>query len=70
MTHHRDTIARIALDNGSDLVVSIDADGDLDLRRWTPTGDLKFPSKHGVTIPAYAMHAVIDALTQARRRAA
>lgn len=37
-------IARIALDDGSELVVSIDERGRTDLRLWTPTGDLKFPS--------------------------
>lgn len=37
-------IARIALDDGSELVVSIDVRGRTDLRLWKPTGDLKFPS--------------------------
>ena len=51
----RTAIARIPLDDDTDLVVSLDAHGDLDLRRWTQTGHLKFPSKHGVTIPHYAV---------------
>ena len=34
----------VTLDDGSELVVSIDERGRTDLRLWTPTGDLKFPS--------------------------
>ena len=66
----RDRLATIALDDGSDLVVSLDANGDLDLRRWTPTGDLKSPSKHGVSVPRWALGDLIDALKAAKRRAA
>jgi hypothetical protein len=66
----RTRLATIPLDNGSDLVVSLTADGDADVRLWTRTGDLKFPSKDGVSIPHYAVHAVIDALKQAKRRTA
>jgi len=69
-THHRDTIARIPLNDGSEIVVSVDTDGAADLRRWTRTGDLKFPSGKGVLIPSYAVRAVIDALKQVRRAAA
>jgi hypothetical protein len=67
---HRTSLAVISLDDGSDLVVSIDADGDLDLRRWTQTGDLKFPSRNGVTVPHEHLNDLIDALKAAKRRAA
>ena len=59
-------IARIALDDGSELVVSIDERGRTDLRLWTPTGDLKFPSKHGLTVSRYALREVIAALREAK----
>ena len=67
---HRTRLATIPLDDGSDLVVSLDAHGDLDLRRWTPTGDLQFPSKNGVTVPRHVLRDLIDALRNAKRRGA
>jgi len=66
----RDRIAVIELEDGSDLVVSIDQLGRVDVREWTQTGDLKFPSKHGVACPRSALTALIDALRKAKRREA
>ncbi len=66
---HRHAIARIPLGQ-DELVVSIDERGDLDLRIWTPSGDLRFPSKHGVSVPKWALRDLIDALQQAKRKAA
>jgi hypothetical protein len=61
----RTRVATIPLDDDTDLVVSLDAQGDLDLRRWTQTGDLKFPSKHGATVPRGSVRDLIEALREA-----
>ena len=62
---NRTAPARIPLDD-TDLVISVvEPQGAIDLRLWTQTGGVKFPSKIGITIPRYALRAVIDALVQA-----
>jgi hypothetical protein len=64
---NRVAVARIPVGQ-DELVVSIDEHDRIDLRIWTRTGDLKFPSKHGVTVPRHALRDLIDALMAARRR--
>ena len=53
-----------------ELVVSLDGHGNHDLRLWTLTGDLRFPSKAGITFPRERLDEVIAALNAAKRRAA
>lgn len=57
----RTPIARIPVDQ-NELVISIDHAGMIDMRIWTPTGGVKFPSKHGVSFPARCVRDVLDAL--------
>jgi hypothetical protein len=56
---HRTPIARIAVDD-NELVISVGA-GAIDMRLWTPTGGIRFPSKHGMTFPAHCVREVLDA---------
>jgi hypothetical protein len=65
---HRVRLATIPLNSDADLVVSVDSEGAIDLRIWTPSGDLKFPSKSGVTVPRWALRDLIEALKAAKRR--
>jgi hypothetical protein len=60
--HERLTLSRISLDDGNDLVVSVEHRDRVDLRLWTPSGDLKFPSKQGMSVPRYALRDLIEAL--------
>ncbi len=64
---HRHAIARIPIGQ-DELVVSIDELDRIHLRVWTPSGGLKFPSKHGVSVPRYALRDLIEALKAAKRR--
>jgi hypothetical protein len=61
----RERLAVIELDADTDIVVSIDQLGRIDLREWTQTGDLKFPSKHGVAVPRAVLRDLIAALSEA-----
>ena len=51
MQTRRQVFGRMPLGAVDELVISIDEHGDIDLRRWTFTGGLRFPSKRGVTLP-------------------
>jgi hypothetical protein len=62
---HLTPLARIPLDDGSDLVVSLDADGAVDLREWTITGYTSMPTGKGGAIPKHAISQMIDALKSA-----
>ena len=68
MTPHHERLATIELDADTDLVITVDAIGRLDLREWTKTGDLKFPSRSGVAAPRAALTALIAALRKAQWR--
>lgn len=58
---HRLAIARIAIGQ-DELVVSI--------REWSLSGYAKMPTGKGVTLPRWCLPDLIDALKQAKRRAA
>ena len=62
----RQVLARVPLGAVDELVISIDEHGDIDLRRWTFTGGLRFPSKRGVTLPPSLLPDVIAALERAK----
>lgn len=57
----RTPIARIPVDQ-NELVISVDVAGMIDIRLWTETGGLKFPSKAGVSFPGHCVRDVLDAL--------
>jgi len=65
MTQRR-AVARIPLDR-DELVISVIDGGKIDVRVWTPTGGIKFPSKNGVTFPGHCLREVLDALRSAMR---
>ena len=66
----RDRLTTIPLDDGSDLVVSVDDLGRIDIREWRLCGYAKFPSRHGIACPRSALGKLIDALNAAKRREA
>jgi hypothetical protein len=65
---HRTPLARIPLDDGSDLVVSLDERDRIEVRIWSLTGYAKMPTGNGVTLPRYALGDLIAALQSAKRR--
>ena len=60
-------LAAIPLDR-DELVVSVDERDRIDVRLWTDTGGIRFPSKHGIAVPRHALPEIIAALELARRR--
>ncbi len=66
---NRLAIARIPIGQ-DELVVSVDEHDRIDIRLWTETGGVRFPSKHGVTVPRSALRDLIDAMKAAKRGAA
>jgi hypothetical protein len=68
MTHRR-PVARIPI--GRDELVISAAEGDrIDIRLWTDTSGVRFPSTRGVTIPQWAVRDLINALKATKQRAA
>lgn len=64
---HRIAIARIPVDR-DELVVSVDERDRIDIRLWTDTSGVRFPSKSGVTVERWALPDLINALQRAKRR--
>jgi hypothetical protein len=62
----RTPVARVSLGR-DELVVSLDGHGNVDLRLWTDTGGIHFPSKSGITFPRERLDDLIDALQGARK---
>ena len=54
-------VARIPLDH-NELVISVIDGGKIDVRMWTPTGGVRFPSKNGVTFPGQCLREALDGL--------
>jgi hypothetical protein len=60
----RTRIARIPI-GVDELVVSVDDRDHVDVRLWTDTSGVRFPSKHGVTVPRHVINDLINALRSA-----
>jgi hypothetical protein len=58
---HRTRIAAIPIGK-DEFVVSIDEHGRIDLRLWTMTGDMRFPSGKGFSLPRHLISDLIAAL--------
>jgi hypothetical protein len=59
-------LARIPIGK-DELVVKLDG-GRVDIRLSTLTGDQRFPSKHGVTLPRDCLNDLIAALEAAKKK--
>jgi hypothetical protein len=67
----RMVLARAPIGNGTEVVITRQVDGRIDIRLFEGTGTgTRFATRRGLTVPATSLTALIAALTQARKEAA